>query len=520
MKLITFLLLFTFTLFAGNMTLGPYNKEDFITIEEQAQRAASIQRAQNIKETQKLKAFYKRQNELRAQRHAARKERLKIAKEKQEKIEKEQQLLRDEKARKQIQENLRVQEEEERYKQRVQNDYEEKQRQLLREKTKRLALQDSVDSNLSLTPEQADISINNPDDIDTELANINRLRYLLLYSPRTPEFIKDYIRLLDELNENYNIDLAFAYRGIAQAELDSGTLGGGGKYDITMRYRPTEETSIALRFDGRHQVGQYSSTEFKNEFGSLTSTSASYREEDFYLSQLWVQHEIGDFLFRTGKIDPSSFIDSHLFKSNSRFFFNGTFSTSSYNSYPANGLGLAGKYKQQNYYFAAEITDANGVREEMVDDIFTEKEFYSAVEFGITPKDGSKYHITAWHRDSSKKKEEESKGLIGSFVEALDTNTHLIIRGAFSDHSKAKRYASLGLGKFSLLQEHDISGIAIGLLVPSDEQDRSQTSIESFYRIDPMPGVQLSADLQVIYHPSEGEQTWAILPGVRLRVLF
>ncbi len=520
MKLITFLLLLSFGLWASNMSLGPYNKEDFISIEEQQKRAKEIEALQSAKQKAQLKAFYKRQDELKQQRREAKKERLRLAREKQKKIQEKIQAQKDEATRRQIEANLRIKEKEEQYKQQLHMDFQEKQEKLLENKKRSIAVKESEDSSLSLTPEQADISVNNPDDIDTEIENINRLRYILLYSKRTPEFIKEYIRLLDDLNKNYNIDVAFAYRAIAQAELDSSTFGGGGKYDLSMRYRPSEETHFALKLEGQHQVRQYNSVEFKDEFGALTSTSASYKKERLYLSQLWVQHSLGDFVLRAGKIDPSSFIDSHLFKSNSRFFFNGTFSSSSYNSYPSNGIGFAGKYEKQAYYITAEITDANGVKDEINDDFFTEKEFYSALEFGITPKNGSKYHLTLWNRDSSKTKAVTSKGLITSVVQALDTNTHLILRAAFSDHATATRYASVGLGKFSLFKEHDISGISLGTLVPEDKQDRVQTAIESFYRIDPLPGVQLSADLQIIYHPSQGTQTWALLPGLRLRVLF
>ncbi len=510
------------------MSLGPYNNDDFITTQERQKQEQITLEKKEAENHAQVKAFKKRQKILKQEQKEAKKQRVKQKQEQKLKLEKEnkerlfqeeQRQLHQEKVKRQIDENFRIQAEEEREKEIFEQKYLAEQQKLQEVIDKKNTLKSS-DSNLILTPEQADITINNPDDIETELANVQRLRYLLLYSSQTPQFIKDYILLLDKLNKKYNLDFAFAYRGIAQAELDSSSFGGGGKYDITMRYRPTEQTHFALRLDGRHQVGQYSSTEFKDKFGSLTSTSASYRKEDIHLAQLWLQHTQGDFVLRAGKIDPSSFIDSHLFKSNSRFFLNGTFSTSPYNSYPANGIGFAGKYEKQEYYLTAEITDANGVRDEINSDFFTEKKFYCAVEFGITPKNGSKYHITAWNRDSSEKKEDEAKGFIASAVQVLDSDTHLIIRGATSDNAKAKRYASLGLGKFSLFQEHDISGLAIGTLVPSDENGRTQTSIESFYRIDPIPGVQLSADLQFIYHPSKGEQTWAILPGVRLRVLF
>ena len=508
MKFILLTLFLFLALFAGNMSLGPYNDKGFKTVKEKELEAEKKLQAKKELERLQLKRFEKRQVELKEKRRLERESRIQKRLEI-ERIEKE----------KIVAEEIRM------LTLARAKEKEEFKKQEILEKKKALDLAKSSENNessdykLSLTPEQADISSLNPDDIETELANIDRLRFLLLHSAGTPEYIKDYIRMLNDLEKNYNISVAFSYRTIAQYELDSSTYGGGGKFDASIRWKATEETQFAARVEGRHKIGKYSSSEFKNEFGALTSTSASYRKEDPYLSQFWLHQQFGNFVFRLGKIDSSSYIDSHLFKSSSRFFFNGTFSASPYNSYPANGLGLAGRYIQPRYYITAEVTDANAIRDEVDDTFFSEKEYYKAVEFGITPEDGSKYHITAWQRDESNVTR-ESKGMILSFVQALDNNTHLIVRGAFSDYAKAKRYFSLGLGRMSIFQEHDMSGLAIGTLVPSDELKRTQTSIESFYRVDPMPGVQLSADMQLIYHPSDSEQNWAVVPGLRLRILF
>jgi len=515
MKFTMLILLLSLSIFAKNMGLGPYNQPEFKTQIELKEEKEKWEKEAALKNEKAVKAFEKRQLELKKIEQKAEDARQLKAKNKRLAQEHQAQQKRNLIARKKIQDNLEEAKRQEKEKKLFQK---QEEKMLLAKKDSKVVKKEESLS-LELTPEQADMSINNPDDIETELNNIDRLRYLLLYSTHTPESIKEYIRFLNYLKEDYNLDFAFAYRGIAQAELDKDISSAGGKYDITARYRPQESTDIAIRLEGRNQIGSYSSTEFKKEIGSLSNTSASYRDEDLYLAQFWLQQDFNNFVFRLGKIDPTTFIDSHQFKSSARFFFNATFSASPYNSFPALGLGIAGKYVKDKYYVNAEVTDANAVSGGSNHNIFKKTALYSAVEFGITPKDGSKYHITTWHRDPSETKV-ESQGAILSMAHALDPDTHLILRGAVSDHATAKRYASVGVGKLSLFEEHDISGLAIGTLVPSNNEERTQTVLESFYRIDPLPGVQLSADLQFIYHPSRGTQTWAVLPGFRLRVLF
>jgi len=517
MKIVPLILFASLSLCARNMSLGPFNNPEYNTQEEQLKKQQKEQKLQQEQEEQQLQQFNQRQTQLKTEAIAREKERKEQAKQRL----KEQERLHQEKIKEQrgikeqIQKNLSNARIEQEHKKR----YDEEQKQA------RMILQTSQDTNksdyLTLTPEQADLTQNNPDDIETELVNINRLRYILLNSDKTPESIKEYIRFLHALNKDYDLDFAFSYRGTAQAELDSSTLGGGGKHDMIMRYTPVETTHIALQVEGYNQIGEYSSSEFKDEFGALANTSATYRQDSFHVSELWVQQNVLDFIFRIGKIDSSSFFDSHLYKSNSRFFFNSTFSSSPYNAYPSNGLGLAARYVQDDYYLSAEITDANAASNNLDNTFFSEGEFYQALEFGATPADGSKYHLTAWCKDEAHvKKTPQAQGVIASFAHTLDADTHLIIRAALSEHAAAKRYASVGLGKSSVFKEHDISGLAIGTLEPSRDKERTQTTIESFYRIDPIPGLQVSADLQCIYHPSRGDQTWAILPGLRLRVLF
>lgn len=518
MKTLLIFLFLSLSIFAENMSLGPFNKPGFVTQEELLRTKQEAERLKRKRAEEELELFNKHQAAIMAENNEKkRKEQAQRLRQQQEaKRRKQAQLLKQKKIKDQIAANLLQARQEKERKRRFNEALESAQ------ESEPQQIQELQEGPIvELTPMQENLHLSNPDDIKSELANTSRLRYILLHSPDTPEAVKEYIRFLNTLSREYDLDFAFSYTGVMQSELASSTQGGGGKYDMLMSYTPTESTQFALKTEGLHQIGSYSSTSFKNEIGALSSTSAPYGTTSLFLSELWLQQTFSSLIVRAGKIDPSSFFDSYLYKSNSRFFFSSTFSNDPYNAYPATGLGLATRYVQDNYYISAEATDANAVIDELDNAFLSEKEYYTALEFGVTPKDGSKYHLTTWHKDkASIAKTKEAKGIIASIVQAMDKDVHLIIRGAVSDNASAKRYASLGLGKTSLFIEHDISGLAIGTLVPSKDADKTQTTLETFYRIDPIPGVQISADLQFIYHPSRADQVWAVLPGMRLRLLF
>lgn len=520
MKTLLILLLLSLSLLAENMSLGPFNKPGFVPQEELIKAKQEAERLKKKRLEDERELFNRRQAELMADSEEKEKKRKEQARKLQQQEEKKRlrqaQLLKQKQIKDQIEANL------------LNARMEEERKRLLEEARKSLQtpeleqIQEPKEGPIfELTPIQENLNLNNPDDIKTELANTGRLRYLLLHSADTPEAVKEYIRFLNTLSREYDLDFAFSYNGVVQKEMETSTLGAGGKYDMLVSYTPAESTQLALKSEGLHQIGQYSSASFRNEIGVLSSTSATYGNASLFLSELWVQQSFSDFIVRAGKIDPSSFFDSYIYKSDSRFFFSSTFSKDPYNAYPDSGLGLAVRYVQDGYYISAEATDANAVKDKLDNTLFSEEEYYTALEFGVTPKDGSKYHLTVWHKDKANiAKTKEAKGAIASLAQAMDKSTHLILRAAVSDNATAKRYASLGLGKTSLFQEHDITGLAIGTLVPSKDTDRTQTTVETFYRIDPMPSVQISADLQFVHHPSKSDQSWAVLPGMRLRLLF
>jgi hypothetical protein len=69
---------------------------------------------------------------------------------------------------------------------------------------------------------------------------------------------------------------------------------------------------------------------------------------------------------------------------------------------------------------------------------------------------------------------------------------------------------------------HDVVGVGVAWSNPSTGRGfRNETLIEVFYRFSILPWVQLSPDLQIVYHPAQDDQQDTVLiPGIRLYLSF
>jgi len=359
------------------------------------------------------------------------------------------------------------------------------------------------------------------EDVTESLSEINRLRNLLIQNPNTPLLIKKSSQALKDLEDDYDLDLGFNYIVVGQYDMVSGEKAAGGDLDIFGVYTPLQDIKIGFKIETRHLIGALSSNDFKNSIGSLYRTSPGFDKESPSLIELWWQIKKENYAFRFGQIQPDNFIDNYVYKSSTRYFMSGALSSNPYNAYPSYGFGIKGIYKfDTKYYIAGEVTDANAEKGKFKSTFFTEKEFYSAVEFGITPKDGSKYHLTLWHRDETDK-HVEAKGGVLSLVTTVKENIYLFTRAALSQGADVRRYVAIGAGQSTMFTSNDLTTIAIAIAEPEDSTNaRTQTTLESFYRINLYPGVQLTGDIQLLYHPSYSYENWAVIPGFRLRVFY
>lgn len=357
------------------------------------------------------------------------------------------------------------------------------------------------------------------DDLDAHIEETKTDRQRLLEDENIPECFKDGIRGLDYIKEQYGIDMGIAYRGVAQYEAVSENFSGGGNIDILGRYQPSKSSTIGFNLRARHNYGSYSSSEFANKIGSLYAVSPSYENLNPYLTEFWYQYLLDGLTVRLGFVNRNSFIDNSFYRNQNIYFLSSTFSLSPYNALPENGLGLVLKYKKNKYYTIAYVADSDTKKGESLGNIFgRDIKLYSALEFGLTQED-AKYYVTLWDRDSQDATKDKNNGAIFSANKMFENNYKVFAKYAFSDSAIEKEHFEFGFGRKDIYREHDLISMAFSVSRPSKDL-KTQSTTEIFYRYNIYYGIQLTTSMQVINHPSKSEENWALLPGVRVRMIF
>ncbi|MDQ1268277.1 MAG: porin [Campylobacterota bacterium] len=357
------------------------------------------------------------------------------------------------------------------------------------------------------------------DDVDSHMEEIITDREGVLRDERIPEWFKNSIRGLNYIKEEYGIDMGIAYRGIAQYEGVSENFAGGGNLDLFGRYKPNATSTIGFNLRSRHAYGPYSSSEYAENVGSLYAVSPSYEKLPLFVTELWYQYKLDSITARFGFVNRNSFIDNSFYKNQNRYFLSSTFSLAPYNSLPDNGLGLVLRYKQPSYYALAYVADSDVKKGESLGNILERDiKLYSALEFGLTPEN-AKYYVTLWNRDSQDATEDKNRGAIFSLNKAFENNYKAFAKYALSESSIEKEHFEFGFGRRDLYREDDLISMAFSISRPSEDL-RTQSTAELFYRYDVYYGVQLTTSMQIINHPSKSEENWALLPGVRVRMIF
>lgn len=101
----------------------------------------------------------------------------------------------------------------------------------------------------------------------------------------------------------------------------------------------------------------------------------------------------------------------------------------------------------------------------------------------------------------------------------LENNYKVFAKYALSKKSIEKEHLEFGFGRRDLFRADDLISMAFSISHPSEDY-RTQTAAELFYRYDVYYGIQLTTSMQIINNPSKSEEDWALLPGVRVRMIF
>lgn len=273
------------------------------------------------------------------------------------------------------------------------------------------------------------------------------------------------------------------------------------------------------------------------ELGYAGLTSVGFSDAGLILTNLFWQKSFDNnrFAVVAGVVDVTDYLDVYGLVSPWTGFSNLAFSTNPTIPAPDQGLGLAARWRISDHFYAlAGIADANGEPDDpigSVENLLDTGETFKHVEVGWYDTWDTRYSdnmlVSAWEIDDRGAASVEGGwGLAASVSRTLAEKWTPFLRAGYADGGAAllSRSVSAGTG-YSLFEGRDTLGVGLnwGRAPDSGENvaDRDQYSAEAFYRFEPVPGIQITPDLQYIVNPAyapDHDTIW--VGGLRVRLVF
>ncbi len=382
---------------------------------------------------------------------------------------------------------------------------------------------------------------NVPDDIGNQLQESDRLIDAIFPSgPLTP--LHDvWDHATGHLRESTGLDVGLNYTALYQ-RADTTVRGprdaSGGDLDFFGRWRllgceGNWPGALVFSSETRHRYSDIPPSAL--DTGTFGDTVVGFGEQDFSLVQLyWEQGSADDgLLVRLGEMDPALIWDGGRYVSSNYAFLSPAFSDTLPMALPGAGLGVAAAiYPTDLFYIAAGVHDANGRRTTAgFDTFFGDGEYFTAVEFGLTPNygevDAGMYHATLWYTDARQNAGRPSdRGVAVTLEHQVGCDGKLVpfVRYAYAHRglNGIRQNLSVGLGVEEVFgQNDDVIGVAWSWEKPSDRSLGDQHVIETFYRFYVTPHTHLTPDVQVVIDPAGAPGKDAVtIFGLRMRTLF
>lgn len=342
------------------------------------------------------------------------------------------------------------------------------------------------------------------DDIDGKIAEKTKIRTLIHEQQK-------------EWEESYNTKVVFSFMGFSQYDTVTKEKATGDRIDFLLHHTPNEQFTFAMLLEQQWQIGDNGSGSFANAIGAINKMAPGFSDTGAYVRELWGEYKQDAFVVRAGIINSNSFIDRSFYNSYANFFMSHASSSHSYGQVPMSSLGIGVKYIQADYYVNTVFSDATARLQDAVDDI-KEQNFnpYNGFEVGYTPNKDI-YFINVWRKEN--KKGEISYGGYLSLNKYLDENNKIFAKLGTSRNSKTQNRFSTGWGHNDLFDTKDLFLVAFSTS-QDQETDEYQNSYEFTYVYKMGYGIELSADLQIIQNPIDTGEDLAVVPGIRLKVVF
>lgn len=296
---------------------------------------------------------------------------------------------------------------------------------------------------------------------------------------------------------------------------------------------------IGFSFEERDNLTGRSANDFSDGIGTNSRTHGlnTNQRARTAIRQLWWRRALLDkcLTVTVGKLHHPSYYNRNSFAGNSRTSFLGNpFSRNPNRLTPQDGLGANVTIKPNDeYYLSAGFGDAEARDSTSGFNTVGHGHFFAAAEIGLTPTiEGAgrgNYRFTFWQTHLAEEQARsddtvgQGMGAALSFDQELNKSLGLFTRYGYAEPQMTdiKNFAS---GGFVLRDawgfKDDLFGAGLSWDQPSNGEN-DEYSVEVFQRFQVTSRAQLTPSIQVIFDPSQSDQTEPVAVfGIRFRALF
>lgn len=356
--------------------------------------------------------------------------------------------------------------------------------------------------------------------VNAELKSDDTKKHTWFDTNYANKLFKGYYNFKRHLKKTYNIALGLDYMFLNQyasfsfsdRQAASGILRFFGTW-ASSDWDDDYHGSLVFKIENRHLIGHgVTPRNLGYEAGSALST-ASFKHFGWGLTNLyWKQLFDNKYALLIGIMDPGDWVDLFPLLNSYKYYMNEAFFNSPAMALPNQGLGIVGRFKlTNNFYAAVGIHDANGDPTNFVfnniKSFFEDNEFFTWIEVGWNPSKliiaGETIHLTYWHQDArANKGTKESWGWCFSASTNITGRYYPFIRAGISEGDGALMHHLIMIGIGINVFGWDYFGFGLSWGGPIDRSKRDQFGIELFYGFQLTQHLNVTPDVQITINPS------------------
>jgi porin len=382
-----------------------------------------------------------------------------------------------------------------------------------------------------------DSGFNGPSSVRAQLEEDDELKDPVVRFPHIDQALKPWLDFKHWVNQTIGLQFGFDYTTLFQWLSHSQTNEDHARMGIFRAYgswtligRDTGNPgTLVYKVDHRHTMGTFlAPATLGSQAGYIGQTGMLFSEVDWVLVDLNWQQAFNDRKsgIILGRFDPNDFMGVLGYANPWTSFSNLSTLLNASVAFPDLSLGIGGgHWVTDQWYVKGSINDANGVVTE-IDWFDGGSEFFKWGEVGWSPTKKERYtrnvHLVVWDVDKRKDANIDSAHglMLGANWTTDDQRWMGFVRGGWSDGDAPiynETYTAGLLRKFR--RNSDLLGLTVNWGDPPDDDLRSQTTGELFYRVQLAQNLAITPNLQLLKNPSlnpDKDTVWVF--GLRMRL--